>query len=231
MTFREPVSPHLAARIEARDDLTLDALRARGPPRVRERRIRSFVVELPGGAFSPMTESVCCAEFARSLPGARTLLVAADRLGVLHDVGATTRACAALGLPLVGHRAQRPRLRGRRNGPQCTGVTVRYARAASREPAPNTCRINSSRRRPSSQNLPRADDPLVTGTVGRPQATRPRSSSIRESATAEPNGASWVTTTTTAPRDASSRTTSHSRAMLAASSPVVGSSSRSRRGR
>ncbi|MGO8993692.1 MAG: dethiobiotin synthase [Polyangiaceae bacterium] len=100
MTFREPVSPHLAARIEARE-ISLDALREE-IRRACASAASLVVVELPGGAFSPMTESVCCAEFARSLPGARTLLVAADRLGVLHDIGATTRACAALGLPLLG---------------------------------------------------------------------------------------------------------------------------------
>jgi dethiobiotin synthetase len=59
-------------------------------------------MELPGGAFSPLTDTVSGAQFARTFPNASVLLVAVDRLGVLHDVAATTRACAALGLPLRG---------------------------------------------------------------------------------------------------------------------------------
>jgi dethiobiotin synthetase len=99
-TFRDPVSPHLAARREGR---TLDLQEIREEVRrACGSGARLVIVELAGGAFSPMSDEVCCAQFVRSLTGARAVLVAADRLGVLHDVGATTRACAALGLPLAG---------------------------------------------------------------------------------------------------------------------------------
>lgn len=99
-TFSTPVSAHVASRIERREiDLTL--IRAE-----IERGIAAgpdlLLVELPGGAFSPLTDDLAGATFARSLPDARVVVVAINRLGVLHDVGATTRACAGLGLPLLG---------------------------------------------------------------------------------------------------------------------------------
>ena len=99
-TFALPVSAHLAARKEGRR-VNLETIRAeiqRGAASSAD----LFLVELPGGAFSPLTDNLSGAEFARSIPGARVLLVTVDRLGVLHDVAATTRACAALGLPLHG---------------------------------------------------------------------------------------------------------------------------------
>jgi dethiobiotin synthetase len=95
--FTAPISPHLATRDEQLP-IDLPAIRA------EVFRLASLtdvlVVELPGGAFSPVTDGVLVAHFARSLPDARILLVASDRLGVLHDVGATSLACAALGLLL-----------------------------------------------------------------------------------------------------------------------------------
>ena len=98
--FAAPVSPHLAARMEGRA-VDLDAIRSE-ISRGRAAGNTVLIVELPGGAFSPLTPTVAAAAFARSLPDARVVLVASDRLGVLNDVGATTRACAAIGLPLFG---------------------------------------------------------------------------------------------------------------------------------
>jgi len=99
-TLSAPVSPHLAARLEGRT-LDLDEIREE-IRRACASAARVVLVELPGGAFSPLTEAACCADFARSLAGVRTLLVAADHLGVLHEIGSTTRACAAIGLPVDG---------------------------------------------------------------------------------------------------------------------------------
>jgi dethiobiotin synthetase len=99
-TFTAPVSPHVASRLEGRQ-IDLEEIRGeirRGAASPAE----AFLVELPGGAFSPLTDTLSGAEFARSLPGARVILVGVDRLGVLHDVAATTLACAAIGLPLHG---------------------------------------------------------------------------------------------------------------------------------
>ncbi len=100
LTLAAPVSPHIAARLE-RATIDLDAIRAE-VARARRSDAALLLVELPGGAFSPLTETTLCADFARGFPDARVLLVAPDRLGVLHDVGAATRACAAVGLPLHG---------------------------------------------------------------------------------------------------------------------------------
>jgi dethiobiotin synthetase len=124
-TFSDPISPHLAARREGR---TLDLQRIRDEvQRACESGVRLVLVELAGGAFSPMTDDVSCAQFARSLPGARAILVAADRLGVLHDLGSTTRACAALGLPLEGivlSGTERPDVTERQNASEIPLVTT-----------------------------------------------------------------------------------------------------------
>jgi dethiobiotin synthetase len=98
-TFRDPVSPHLAARREARP-LDLDLIRAE----IRRGAALApvLVVELPGGAFSPLADHVLTASFLRTVHQPHCLLVAPDRIGVLHDIAATTRACAAVGLPLLG---------------------------------------------------------------------------------------------------------------------------------
>ncbi|MBX3185916.1 MAG: dethiobiotin synthase [Labilithrix sp.] len=94
-----PVSPHLAARDEGRSieigevAAHVDAVRVEAD---------AVVVELPGGLFSPLAESVSNADLARALSPTATLLVAPDRLGVLHDVGACARAAASIGLALHG---------------------------------------------------------------------------------------------------------------------------------
>jgi dethiobiotin synthetase len=55
-----------------------------------------LVVELAGGLFSPLTESVTNAELVARLAPSHLVLVAPDRLGVLHDAIATLRAAALL---------------------------------------------------------------------------------------------------------------------------------------
>jgi dethiobiotin synthetase len=97
--FAAPVSPHLAAR-EAGAPISLQALRdevaAISPaPEV-------LLAELAGGLFSPLTETETNADLAAILGPAVHLLVAPDRLGVLHDVIAATRAAASIPLPIHG---------------------------------------------------------------------------------------------------------------------------------
>ncbi len=93
----EPISPHLAAR-RAGVRLDLDALAAALHP-VRS-HVEVALVELPGGLFSPLTEALCNADLAARLAPDTMLLLAPDRLGVLHDVLATTRAAASERLPV-----------------------------------------------------------------------------------------------------------------------------------
>ena len=61
--------------------------------------IRRPVIETAGGLFSPLTDDGGTnAELVRRIEGGRLVLVAADRLGVLHDVEACRRAAVATGL-------------------------------------------------------------------------------------------------------------------------------------
>jgi dethiobiotin synthetase len=92
--FAQPVSPHLAAR-EAGQAIDLGVVRTF----VEHVRAESDVtlVELAGGLFSPLSESTLNVDLVRALRPDFTLLVAPDRLGVLHDVLATTCAAQSLG--------------------------------------------------------------------------------------------------------------------------------------
>jgi dethiobiotin synthetase len=97
--LKRPVSPHLAAEEEGRtieaDVITsyVDSVR---------KLTHGVAVELPGGLFSPLTPELTNADLALALQPDALLLVAPDRLGVLHDVAAATRAAAALGLATSG---------------------------------------------------------------------------------------------------------------------------------
>lgn len=97
LAFAEPVSPHLAARNAGRPIDTgavLDAVAA------LRSRADAVVVELAGGLFTPLSEAAVNADLARALDPDCLILLAPDRLGVLHDVLATSRAARALPLRL-----------------------------------------------------------------------------------------------------------------------------------
>lgn len=97
--FEPPVSPHLAARAAGRA-IEIDRLAARADAIERELPGCVLVIETAGGLFTPLAPGATNAELARRLAPARVILVAPDRLGVLHDVGATSRAAKALALGL-----------------------------------------------------------------------------------------------------------------------------------
>ena len=95
IAFAPPISPHLAARRSKR------RLEVRSLARaliVHDATIRGWqVVETAGGVFSPLNATECNLDFARALDPSIWVVVAADALGVLHDVRATLtamRACA-----------------------------------------------------------------------------------------------------------------------------------------
>ena len=94
-----PVSPHLAAADEGRT-LELSVI-VRYVESVRE-LTHGVAVELPGGLFTPLAPGLSNADVALALEAHAVLLIAPDRLGVLHDVAAATRAAAALGLAIAG---------------------------------------------------------------------------------------------------------------------------------
>lgn len=93
VALRDPVSPHLAARREG-VELSVKAIVAATPG--------SAIVESAGGLYSPLSDDETNADvaiaYARS---ALVVLVAPDRLGVLHDVGACMRAAEADGITIA----------------------------------------------------------------------------------------------------------------------------------
>lgn len=99
--FDVPVSPHLAARLEGRP---IDLAILREAVRMLADQVELLLVELAGGLFSPLTDEQANADLVRALldaqPTAKVLLVAPDRLGVLHDASATTLAAESQGVRL-----------------------------------------------------------------------------------------------------------------------------------
>jgi dethiobiotin synthetase len=97
--LRRAVSPHLAAAGEGR---TIEL----GPILRYVEELRGLtdgvLVELAGGLFSPLADGLSNADVAAALEPTKVVLVAPDRLGVLHDVAAATRAATAHGLVLTG---------------------------------------------------------------------------------------------------------------------------------
>ena len=91
--LQRPVSPHLAAAAEGRriDPAVVwtSVARARADA-------DALFVELAGGLFTPLGPRLTNAELAQKLEPDAVLLVAPDRLGVLHDVGAAVRAFAGI---------------------------------------------------------------------------------------------------------------------------------------
>jgi dethiobiotin synthetase len=97
--LRRAVSPHLAAREEG-VAVELPVITAY-VTKVRD-AADAVLVELAGGLFSPLAAGLSNADVARALDAAIVLLVTPDRLGVLHEVAATTRAATAAGIRLTG---------------------------------------------------------------------------------------------------------------------------------
>jgi dethiobiotin synthetase len=90
--YRRAVSPHLAARQEGRA-IELDTIRQRADAIASG--MQDVIIEAAGGLFSPLGEAITNVDLVRRLLPARVLLVAPDRLGVLHDLGACLVAARA----------------------------------------------------------------------------------------------------------------------------------------
>lgn len=102
--FEKPISPHLAAREEG-VTIDFDKLRTRADElerRLRENGAGVLVIETAGGMFSPLVP-----ELSKALSPASFVLVAPDRLGVLHDVSACARGAE---IPLVGVALSAPEI-------------------------------------------------------------------------------------------------------------------------
>jgi len=101
--LREPVSPHLAAR-RAGTQIELgliarwtDEAERSVTPHVTSSSALWTVIETAGGVFSPLAPGTTNFDLAQTLGPAIWVLVAADALGVLHDVSSCLQAMRACG--------------------------------------------------------------------------------------------------------------------------------------
>jgi dethiobiotin synthetase len=98
LRYADAVSPHLAGRRAGRPA----AFEAAVAYAVAVTRTGPTLVETAGGLFSPLAPARTNFDLAVRLEPACWLLVAPDRLGVLHDLTATLGWARALGRPLDG---------------------------------------------------------------------------------------------------------------------------------
>ena len=96
--YRRPVSPHLAARDEARP---IDLTRIRQCTDELALLQDAVIVETAGGLLTPLSDTLVNADLVDRISPARVVLVAPDRLGVLHDVGACLAAARARGIAVA----------------------------------------------------------------------------------------------------------------------------------
>jgi dethiobiotin synthetase len=94
--FREPVSPHLAAR-QAGVHIDPRAINRW----VREHEAPVTIIETAGGLFSPLGDGLTNFDLLHAVGADVVILVAPDRLGVLHDLTATLGLAKARGGPEV----------------------------------------------------------------------------------------------------------------------------------
>jgi dethiobiotin synthetase len=97
-TFRAPLSPHRAAMLE--HDY-IDIARVVHCAAVMQAEYDVTIIELPGGLFTPLDDQRSNLEIIiglRQRTEAAVVVVAPNRLGVLHDVMCLTAAAQAQGL-------------------------------------------------------------------------------------------------------------------------------------
>lgn len=136
LRWRAPLAPHMAARLEGRlvpSAALVETLLAAA------RAHPVLVLELAGGWFSPFDDELDNAEWLATLPAdlrarLRMLLVAPDRLGVLHDISAALRAATALG--------------------QSAAALALSAVSPEREDASSGLNLDELARRPLTRSLP-----------------------------------------------------------------------------
>jgi dethiobiotin synthetase len=97
--FAAPLSPHLAAR-RAGTTLTLGMFTE--PVAAARALADAVLLELPGGLFTPLAPGLLNADVSRELRPDLLLLVAPDRLGVLHDLVAATTAARSASVVIHG---------------------------------------------------------------------------------------------------------------------------------
>jgi dethiobiotin synthetase len=105
--FQPPISPHLAARL-AGVSIELSRVVHWVSEQEREASPDVTLIELAGGALSPLAADVTNVELALALGAAAWLVVAPDALGVLHDLTATLRCLPRPPDAVVLSRSRRP---------------------------------------------------------------------------------------------------------------------------
>lgn len=133
--LRAALSPHLAAR---REGIAIDGSAIR--TRLDELALRHTItiVELAGGLFSPFDDRSDNADWLGDID-ARLIVVAPDRLGVLHDCGAVIRAVRRIHAFVLSPPAAPDASTGTnadelRRRPKLSGITVvAVTRAATDE--------------------------------------------------------------------------------------------------
>ena len=94
LRLRAPLSPHLAAELEG---ATLDWAAIRSFVSDTRAAGTAVLLELPGGLFTPLAHGFRNVDALRTLAPTVTLLLASNRLDVLHDVGAALEGAANVG--------------------------------------------------------------------------------------------------------------------------------------
>ena len=92
--YAPPISPHLAARLRGE---RIDPAPIRARLEALRREFPAVIVELAGGLFSPLAPGLDNLGLVRLLGCPALVLVAPDRLGVLHDATATLGLARARG--------------------------------------------------------------------------------------------------------------------------------------
>lgn len=102
LELRAAISPHLAARDEG---VTLDWKPCVAHALQLRAACDGVVLELAGGLFTPLTDTTRNADLAVALHPTSLVLVAMDRLGVLHDVDVCLRAAPELRIRAIALNA------------------------------------------------------------------------------------------------------------------------------
>jgi dethiobiotin synthetase len=142
--FGEAISPHLAARHEA---MGIDVRDIADSVKQLRGQVDVLLVELAGGLFTPLSETTVNAHLARALAPEILVLVAPDRVGVLHDVIATVRAATTVPLAVDGVLL----------------MAAERADASAGQNAGELQRILASQSLPILGSLPRAPTRLLAG--------------------------------------------------------------------
>jgi dethiobiotin synthetase len=95
--FAAPIAPARAARATGVRIQCHPILQWVESTRGLDGTLPHLVVETAGGAFSPINDAESNFDLARQLGPAVWVLVAPDRLGVLHDVASSLQAMASMG--------------------------------------------------------------------------------------------------------------------------------------